>query len=363
MDSIQSYCGIDLHKLSLTVTVVNREGERIALETIPTKCVGRIRRFVGRLPGPVACAIESVGMYRWLWDLLKPLCGKLVLADATELAWRRGRRRPKTDPKDAEHLAGLLRDGTVPAAYVPEGPEYDLRRLGRHWHGHSRLAARLKVRLRSLLNQANQRGPKNLDGPAVRRWLLAHGNALDETAHLCAEDLLETIEHVELQQFQRKRRMQAICRRHFPALTELLKSVPGIADVLAAVLIGEIGSFERFDTAEAFACYTGLTRRVHESAGRIAATGISRAGSATLRWALYEAATTLCRCDRHWKTCYDALAEKMGSKKKARTAAARKLASCLFGMAKTGECFRRGPSTHPTRAANRARLLARPEAA
>jgi len=161
---------------------------------------------------------------------------------------------------------------------------------------------------------------------------------------------------LELQRVQRKRQIKRLCEKHFPALTELLNTVPGISTVWAGILIGEIGDFGRFGSAEAFTCYTGLTRRVHESAGHVSPTGISHAGSRTLRWALYEATTTLTRCDAQWKARYERLLKKMGCKKKARTAVARKLAGCLWGMAKTGECFRRGPSTHPTKAANQARL-------
>ena len=352
----RSYVGIDLHKCTMTIAVVDATGDVVEVKTIPTKCVGRIRRFFEALPGPVACAIEAVGMYRWLWDLLKPDCEKLLLADATELSYRRGRRRPKTDPNDAKHLAGLLYNDDVPLAYVPEGPEFDLRRLGRQWHASSRMVAGLKIRMRWFLNQANLRGPKNLDGPGARRWLLRYGSQLDETAAQCVGDLLESIEHLELQRVQRKRRIRQLCETHFSGLTELLKTVPGIDTILAGVIIGEAGDLRRFSASEAFTSYTGLTPRVHQSAGKTSRTGISKAGSRTLRWALYEAATTLTRCDTQWKQRYDRLRKKMGCKKKARTAIARKLAACLWAMAQTGECFRRGRSTEPTRAANRARL-------
>jgi len=355
----RSYVGIDLHKCTMTIAVLDGSGEVLEVRTIPTKCVGRVRQFFEELPRPVACAIEAVGMYRWLWNLLKPYCEKLVLADAVELSYRRGRRRPKTDPNDAKHLAGLVYNDDVPVAYVPEGPEFDLRRLGRHWHQTSRTLARLKVRMRWHLNQANQRGPKHLDGASAQRWLLAHGEALDETASECVGDLLGTIEHLERQRLRLRRRIGQLCERHFGALATLLQSTRGIGTVLAGVIIGEVGTFKRFHSSEAFQCYTGLTRRVDESAGKAKPTRISKAGSPTLRWALYEAATTLTRCDRQWKARYERLFKKTGCKKKARTAIARKLAACLWGMAKTGECFRQGPSTEPTKAANHARLARR----
>lgn len=356
MKKANSNCGVDLHKYSLTIAALNAQGREIACETIPTKCIGRIQEFFKELPRPIFCAIESVGMYRWLWKLLKPLCDRLMLADATELACRRGKRRQKTDIKDAQHLAKLVFIADVPEVYVPEGPVFDLRRLGRQWHRSSQVMATLKIRMRWFLNHANLRGPEHLDGPSARRWLLAFGRKLDPIASECVARLLDSIEHLELQRLQMERQLDCMLEKHFAALSDLLQSVPGIATINAAVLIGEVGDFRRFHSAEAFACYTGLTERLRESAGKKAKTKISKAGSPTLRWALVEAATTLCRSDPYYRSRYEKLVKKTGIKKKARVAMARKLACILWKMAGTGALFQRTGSTNHTKPANKVRL-------
>lgn len=356
MEKIKSNCGVDLHKYSLTVAVLDAQGREIACETIPTKCTGRIRKFFEKLPRPIFCAIEAVGMYRWLWRLLKPLCDQLVLADAVELACRRGKRRQKTDIKDAQHLARLVSIDDVPAVYVPEGPVFDVRRLGRQWHRSSQVMTGLKIRMRWFLNHANLRGPRNLDGASARRWLLAFGKRLDAIASECVARLLDSIEHLELQRLQMERQLEGMLEKHFPALSDLLQSVPGIATINAAVLIGEVGDFRRFPSAETFACYAGLTERLRESAGKKAKTSISKAGSPTLRWALVEAATTLCRSDPYYRALYEKLVKRTGVNKKARVAMARRLAGILWKMGVTGALFRRTGSTHHTKAANKTRL-------
>ena len=295
-------------------------------------------------------------MYRWLWRLLKPLCDKLVLADATELACRRGKRRPKTDPMDARHLAKLLYIDDVPEAYVPEGAEFDLRRLGRQWHRSSQALTSIKVRMRWFMNQANLRGPQNINSPSARRWLQRFGPKLDSIAAYCSEQLLCNIEHIELQQERMRRCMRSIMDTNFSALSELLQTVPGIAAVNAAVIIGEAGNFHRFYSAEAFACYTGLTERLRESAGKKAKCRISKAGPPTLRWALVGAVTTLCRCDRYYKDRYERILRRSGIKKKAKTAMARKLSCVLWKMVQTAEPFKRSGSTNYMKAANNVRL-------
>ena len=94
--SFSSNAGIDLHKTSLTIAVRDSSGDLVKTADIECKCVNKIKDFVSSLPRPIHCAIESVGMYEWLWELLEPVVEKLTLADAVELVYRAGRRQAKT---------------------------------------------------------------------------------------------------------------------------------------------------------------------------------------------------------------------------------------------------------------------------
>ena len=49
--------------------------------------------------------------------------------------------------------------------------------------------------------------------------------------------------------------------------TDLLKTLPGVGNILSMVLMLEIGSVDRFPTAEHLASYAGLVPRVHSSGG------------------------------------------------------------------------------------------------
>jgi len=61
--------GIDLHKTTLTIGVRDSIGELVNTTLFPTKCVDKITHFFSHFPSPVHCAIESVGMYEWLWKM------------------------------------------------------------------------------------------------------------------------------------------------------------------------------------------------------------------------------------------------------------------------------------------------------
>lgn len=358
--SFNSNAGIDLHKTSLTIAVRDSSAKLINTTTIDCKCVNKIKDFVSSLPRPIYCAIESVGMYEWLWELLEPLCEKLVLADAVELKYRAGMRQAKTDKIDAKFLALLVGRDEVPAAFVPDKTTRQFRKLCRHWHATSHLLAQIKVRMRWILNQHNLPGPGSITGDSARRWFLGQSHLLDPISSFTFSQLLDSIECLELQQLPLRRQIREFSNLPvFKDDIELAKTVPGIAEILAACIISEVAGFHRFHGTEAIACYTGLTERTRESAGRRSEGHVSAAGPDTLRWALCEAATTLVRSDPIYRTMYNHLLKNTGCKQKAKVAMARKLICWLWKMAQTREPFRRGGSTQHNRNANLARQQAR----
>ncbi len=65
-----------------------------------------------------------------------------------------------------------------------------------------------------------------------------------------------------------------------------LRQVPGIGPIIAATIIAETADIGRFQSARAFAAYTGLVPRVKSSAGKAKHVHITRSGPPGLRWAL-----------------------------------------------------------------------------
>ena len=65
--------GIDLHKDALMVCVLNKATGEDRFHRITCKCREQIVVFFRGLPRPHVVAIESVGFYRWLYDLLSPI--------------------------------------------------------------------------------------------------------------------------------------------------------------------------------------------------------------------------------------------------------------------------------------------------
>ena len=71
----------------------------------------------------------------------------------------------------------------------------------------------------------------------------------------------------------------------------LLITIPGIGNVTAAIILGEIGDINRFDNPSKLVAYAGLDATVSQSGEYECSTNhLSKRGSPYLRKALYQAA-------------------------------------------------------------------------
>ena len=143
--------GIDLHKDSMTICVLVRGTGEVACRKIPCKNREQITTFFRELPRPHTVAIESVGFYRWLWELLEPIVEKLVLCDATQARALAGRRL-KTDREDAANVAELLLADRLPLAYAPPREVQELRDWTRQRNRLSRDHARALHGVKSIMS-------------------------------------------------------------------------------------------------------------------------------------------------------------------------------------------------------------------
>jgi transposase len=355
----RSFIGVDLHKTTVTLVAVAPDGTEIARLKIDTKCRQKIRTWLLDLPRPSHMAVEAVGFVEWFIECFRPCVDAIDIADATELSNRRGKRR-KNDYRDALDMARRLARGECPVGYIADDELMQLRKLGRHWRQLSSVLARTKQFMRSILLAANLRGPK-LDGSSGQRWLLAHGHKLKPVQRRAFANLIQLVQLIELQRDPlRFAIIEASRSERFAPMTKILQSVPGIGEIWSCIIIAEIGPFDRFPNADALEFWAGMTADLKESAGRTQSGPITKAGSRTLRWALCNAALTLCHSDAGQEAIRQRLIRKTGGiKGKANTAMGRRLLRLLYAMIRDGKLYEPGPSRHRTAAANKARAAKR----
>lgn len=123
---------------------------------------------------------------------------------------------------------------------------------------------------------------------------------------------------------------------------QLLRTAPGVGEILAPVIALEIGDVRRFPHAENLASYAGLVPRVFSSGGHTRLGGISRFVNQYLKWAFVEAANCAVRLKTH-ETLTSGASIK-GSSPSADMAAPSLLRLAISPKPATGFCASRNPA-------------------
>ena len=122
---------------------------------------------------------------------------------------------------------------------------------------------------------------------------------------------------------------------HSPILT-----IPGISYRMGAMILAEIGDFNRFDSADQILAYAGMSPSTYQS-GQLnnCYSHMEKRGSRYLRYALYNATKYVC----HWDNSFGAYLQKKRSEGKhynvALSHAAKKLVRLIFAMEKSGRTY------------------------
>jgi len=314
-------CGLDVHKQRILACVIRPgAGDR------PEKEVRTFGTMTDDLLALadwlVACgvshvALESTGVY-WkpVYNVLEGSFA-MVLANAQHIKAVPGR---KTDVRDCEWIADLLRHGLLRPSFVPDQPQRELRELTRYRTSLVRERTAEVNRLQKTLEGANiklasvasdvlgasgrqmlaaliagttdgatlaglARGRLREKRPALRRALTGRMGA--HQRFLLAQQLAH-IDFLDQQIAAVSTEIEARLRPFQAALT-LLDTIPGVGQRTAEILAAEIGTeMSRFPTAGHLASWAGICPGNNESAGK-RRSGKTRKGSPWLRAALVEA--------------------------------------------------------------------------
>jgi transposase len=92
----------------------------------------------------------------------------------------------------------------------------------------------------------------------------------------------------------------------YSELDELLTTIPGIGEVLAPIILSEIGDIEKFASAAKLAAFAGIDPSANQSGQKVSGDEkISKRGSPYLRYAIYTAAFVAISNDPHLREYYD----------------------------------------------------------
>ena len=364
-------CGLDIHKKSVVACLLTPGTAGQAVKELRT--FGTVTDELLALADWLAAAgcthvaMESTGVY-WkpVWNLLEAHFA-LLLVNARHVKAVPGR---KTDVKDAEWLADLLRHGLLRGSFVPDRPRRELRELTRYRSSLVQERSAEVNRLQKTLEGANIKlGDVATDivGVSGRQMLraliegatdavavaaLAQGKLRTKRPALAAALrghigshqrflLAQQLAHIE----QLEATIAAVtaeieARLHsFADELDLLQTIPGIGLRTAQVLVAEIGAdMRRFPTAGHLASWAGMCPGNDESAGK-RRSGRTRKGNRWLRAALIEAAHAAARSKGTYLAAqYRRLAARRGAKRAA-VAVGHSILVSVYHLLRDGEPY------------------------
>jgi transposase len=291
------------------------------------------RAFYASLPESALVGIEACGYTQWFERMLEEWGHELWIGDAAQIRASVVRAQ-KTDARDAEHLLRLLLEKRFPRLWVPSAAERDLRQLLVHRHQRVRLRTQVKNQLQAIALNQGLRKKRWLWTRAGRQWL--QQLSLPPYGAQRRDDLLQQLQGLDQQIAALTKTVTAEAEKRAEAV--LLMTHPGVGPQTALGFVLTIGPAERFENAKKLSSYVGLIPREHSSGGKQRLGRISKQGSPLLRFLLVEAGQSAAQGDAGFKRTYVRLAIK-SSRAKAKVAIARRLATRLYWMLRTGKTY------------------------
>jgi transposase len=247
-----------------------------------------------------------------------------------------GARGLKTDKRDAQALSEVSCRIDLPSVHVPSQWSREVKSMCGMRESLVQARTRLVNTIRGWLRGQLKGSGHRLGGPGSmpkKVRALIESEKMKVPAFI--ERQLQTIEHLSSQIKEANQELESLaegsdlCRR--------LMTVPGVGPLTALRFVSAIDRIDRFKNAHQLESYLGLTPGEDSSSDRRRLTSITKAGSASARWILVQAAWCALRTRARHPMCD--WAREVGRRRgtpKAIVALARKIAGILFALWRDG---------------------------
>ena len=343
MQDNKYYVGMDVHKATTTIVVLNGEGKQIMQSVVETQAKSILNAIRG-LEGVIYITLEEGSHSAWLYQVLKPYAPHVVVCNPRHNKLIQSGN--KNDKIDAYKLADLLRIGALSAVYKGEADNQLLKNLVYSYLYLVRDTTSIKNRIKAIYRSR----AINCDGEAVYGSKREHYLALltQPGARLRIELLYQQLDNLQTLSQQAHSAMVKQARKH--TAYKLLSSIPTLGPIRVAIILAIVDSPHRFRTKRQFWTYIGLAVVTKTSSdyqivnGQITKAkkfsttrGLNHNYHRTLKMVFKSAATTL--SNGPFKSFYDALLAKGICAQMARLTLARKIAAVTLSVWKKGVAF------------------------
>jgi transposase len=373
MQSImKSCCGIDVHKSMIKASIAQGSLDKppkFMTRTFSTMTSDLLKLKDWLRENEVAAvAMESTGVY-WkpIFNILEDQF-PIVLANPQYLKKVPGK---KSDVKDCEWIASLLRCGLIPASFIPPKPIRELRELNRTRRKLVGTMASEKNRIQKVLEDANIKLASvvsKIDGVSsmnmIQALLKKDSLSKEDIAVMARGKLKSKVDQLaealngkvtdhhrfllrlhlnniafQAEQIQEIDERIQKCMIPFRKEETLIQTIPGISKITASAIIAEIGvNMSQFPSDAHLASWAGICPGNNESAG-VKKSGKIRKGNSFLKATLTEVAWAASRTKGSaYGAIYNSIAKRRG-KKRALIAIGHRILLDIHRVLKTREPF------------------------
>ena len=356
--------GLDVHKKTVVSCVIIQGKRETRTFGTSTEDLLSLGDWLVSL-GVTHVAMESTGVY-WkpIYNVLEGYELTILVVNAQHIKAVPGR---KTDVKDAEWIADLLRHGLLRGSFIPDREQRELRELVRYRKSLIRERATEVNRVQKVLEGVNIKlssvatDVMGVSGRAMLKAIVAGETDPKHLASLAKGKLQQKKEQLEQALrgviAERQRRLLGFQLQHIEFLEQQIESInreiteqmrpfqeamdrvitiPGMGQRAAEMILSHTGvDMSRFPTDAHIASWAGVCPGNHESAGK-RTSGRTRKGSPWLREALIETAWAASKTkDTYLSALYNRLAARRGAKR-AIVAVAHAILVIVYHLLKNG---------------------------
>lgn len=317
---ITLFCGVDVHKKNWRINIQDREFE---LEDFSQDADAMLlyKHLSRKYPGAnfkvcYEAGFSGFGAQRYL----SSTGIDCLVINAADVATSDKEKRQKNDKIDARKLCEHLQSRKVKGIYIPQ----------LHWeHGRSLVRARARIvsnqtrcknRIWQLLHFSGLKLPRNYE--AGQYWSKSFIQELENLQ--CGSQVLKTTLQLYIKDHQQTRALlleatraiRKLCRQpEYKRLIVLLRTIPAIGEVNAAVILFELQDVKRFKHLDQLCSYAGLIPDTSDSGETRTTKGITDRTNHFLRVALVESSWNVIRKDPALLLKYKQYCRKMNKNK------------------------------------------------
>jgi transposase len=257
--SSTKYIGMDVHTESISIAVRNSVGKLVMECVIETKA-STLLQFIDGLRGDLRVTFEEGTWAAWLYDLLKPHVTEVLVCNTRKNTSNNG---SKSDRIDARKLSEQLYMNNIKSVYHGEHGLRMLKELARSYLTITKDLTRVMNRLKALYRSWGiPCAGKEVYAPRHRaEWLAKISEA---GVRRRAEHYYQQLDALRPLHQEARRDLLLEAKKHKP--WKLLRLIPGIGPIRAAIVIAVMQTPHRFRTKRHLWTYSGLALETHDSA-------------------------------------------------------------------------------------------------